>query len=344
MTSTDTSVAPRPTATAARGSDYAELARRVKAAGLMRRRPGYFALRITVTAVIVAAGWTAFVLIGSSWWQLVTAVVLGMISTQLGVLGHDGGHKQIFRTRRASYAFGLIVGNVGIGLSYGWWLDKHNRHHAHPNDLERDPDVAAGALVFDTAQARERTGTSRRLTAAQAYFFFPMLMLEGLNLHAASIRALRSGSVPRRNLEGSLLLLHVALFVGIVALVLPLWQAVAFIAVQQGVFGLYMGLSFAPNHKGMPMERPGDNWDYLRRQVITSRNVTGGRPVALLLGSLNYQIEHHLFPSMPSVSLRRARPLVRDYCAEIGVPYVECGLVRSYRRSVGHLDAVGRLS
>ena len=56
---------------------------------------------------------------------------------------------------------------------------------------------------------------------------------------------------------------------------LPLGQALAFVAVQQGVFGLYMGVSFAPNHKGMPMERPEDNWDYLRRQVITSRNIRG---------------------------------------------------------------------
>ena len=334
---------PAPTEPASRrGSDYSELSRRVRAAGLMRKRPGYFAARIAVTLLLVAAGWTAFVVIGPSWWQLVTAAFLGVMSTQLGFLGHDGGHKQIFRTGRAAYVFGLLVGNLGIGLSYGWWLDKHNRHHAHPNDLERDPDVSAGALVFDASQTRKRRGATRLLTAGQAYLFFPMLLFEGMNLHASSVRALRSGSVPRRHLEGSLLLLHATLLVTAVALVLPLWQAVAFVAVQQGVFGLYMGMSFAPNHKGMPMERPGDNWDYLRRQVITSRNVTGGRAVELLLGGLNYQIEHHLFPSMPSVSLRRAQPLVRDYCAEIGVPYVQCGLVRSYRRSVGHLDAVGR--
>jgi fatty acid desaturase len=324
------------------GSDYAELSRRVEAAGLLRRRPGYFTVRIALTLLIFVAGWTAFVLIGASWWQLATAVLLGMVSTQLGFLGHDGGHRQIFRTRRASYRFGLLVGNVGIGLSYGWWLDKHNRHHAHPNDLERDPDVAAGALVFDASQARGRRGPMRLITAAQAYLFFPMLLLEGMNLHTASVRALRSGSLPQRRLEGSLLLLHVALFVTAVTVVLPVWQALAFVAVQQGVFGLYMGLSFAPNHKGMPVEGPEDHWDYLRRQVITSRNVTGGRAVDLLLGGLNYQIEHHLFPSMPSPSLRRAQPLVRAFCAEHGVPYVECGMVRSYRRAIGHLDAVAQ--
>ena len=126
----------------------------------------------------------------------------------------------------------------------------------------------------------------------------------------------------------------------IVALVLPFWQAVAFIAVQQAVFGLYMGASFAPNHKGMPIERPEDHWDYLRRQVITSRNIRGGPFVDVALGGLNYQIEHHLFPSMPRPSLRRLQPLVREFCAERGVPYVETSAVESYKRAFAHLDSV----
>ena len=324
------------------GSDYSELSRRVKAAGLLRRRPGYYTLKITVTVALAVAGWVAFVLLGSTWWQLLTAAFLGVIFTQLGFLGHDSGHKQVFRTRRGTYAFGLLAGNLGIGLSYGWWLDKHNRHHAHPNDLERDPDVRAGALVFDSAQAIERDGIARFLTSKQAYLFFPMLLLEGLHLHLASARALRSGVVRARWTEGSLLLAHVVAYVTVVAVVLPLGQALAFVAVQQGVFGLYMGVSFAPNHKGMPMEAPDDHWDYLRRQVITSRNIKGSPLVDLLLGGLNYQIEHHLFPSMPRPSLKRVQPLVRAFCAERGVPYVECSVVGSYGQAISHLHTVGR--
>jgi fatty acid desaturase len=279
---------------------------------------------------------------GPSWWQLLTAVFLGVMFTQLGYLGHDVGHKQVFRSRRVTYAFGVLAGNAGIGLSYGWWMDKHNRHHAHPNDLERDPDVRPGALVFDASQRRRRRGLGSVLTSAQAWLFFPMLLLEGLHLHVASFRALRSGAVRTRWLEGSLLLVHVGTYVGVVALVLPLWQALAFIALQQAVFGLYMGVSFAPNHKGMPIEGPDDHWDFLRRQVLTSRNVKGSPVVDVALGGLNYQVEHHLFPSMPRPSLRRAQPLVRAFCHERGVRYVETGLLASYRQTLGHLDAVGR--
>jgi fatty acid desaturase len=323
-----------------RGSDYADLSRRVKQAGLFARRPGAYSVRAATLTVSLVAGWGLFVALGASWWQLAVGALLGALSTQVGFLGHDVGHRQVFRTRRASYAAGLLLANVGIGLSYGWWLDKHNRHHAHPNDLDRDPDVAPGALVFDASQAARRRGAARWLTRHQAFLFFPMLLLEGLNLHVASARALRSSRTPGRWLEGSLLAAHLVAYLGIVALVLPLGQALAFVAVQQGTFGLYMGLSFAPNHKGMPMERAGDNWDYLRRQVLTSRNVAGGPLVDRLLGGLNYQIEHHLFPSLPAPSLRHVQPLVRAFCAERGLPYCETSLVASFRQVLGHLDGV----
>ena len=324
------------------GSDYAELSRRVKAAGLMHRRPGYYVALTAAVVLLLGGGWATLVFVGPSWWQLLTAAFLGVMFTQLGFLGHDVGHKQVFRSRRATYAFGVVAGNAGIGLSYGWWMDKHNRHHAHPNDLERDPDVGAGALVFDPAQRRGRRGLAGALTSAQAYLFLPMLLLEGLHLHIASFRALRSRAVRTRWLEGGLLLVHVTAYVAVVALVLPFWQGIAFVAVQQAVFGLYMGLSFAPNHKGMPVEGPDDHWDFLRRQVLTSRDVKGNPLVDVALGGLNYQVEHHLFPSMPRPSLRRAQPLVRTYCSERGIRYVECGLVASYRQALGHLDAVGR--
>jgi fatty acid desaturase len=338
----DRQQADRQKADPQKGSDYSELSRRVKAAGLLQRRPVYYSMKISFTVAMLVTGWAVFAVIGSTWWQLLTAGFLGVMTTQLAFLGHDVGHRQVFRTRRGADAFGLLAGNVGVGLSNGWWLDKHNRHHAHPNDLERDPDVRAGALVFDASQGRGRQGLRRFLTAAQAFLFFPMLLLEALHLHLSSARAVRSGVLRTPWLEGALLLAHATAYVTLVALVLPLGQALAFVAVQQGVFGLYMGVSFAPNHKGMPMERPEDNWDYLRRQVITSRNIRGGPVTDWLLGGLNYQIEHHLFPSMPRPSLRRVQPLVRAFCVERGVPYVECSAARSYVQALSHLNTVGR--
>jgi fatty acid desaturase len=165
-------------------------------------------------------------------------------------------------------------------------------------------------------------------------------VLEGLNLHGAGLLALKDRPAAARWWEGSLLIVHLVAYVTVLLVVLGPVQALAFAAVQQGVFGFYMGCSFAPNHKGMPIFRAGEEPDYLRRQVLTSRNVRGGRIVDFALGGLNYQIEHHLFPSMPRPNLRRAQHLVRDYCRERGVLYTETSLAASYGLSLRHLNAV----
>jgi fatty acid desaturase len=126
--------------------------------------------------------------------------------------------------------------------------------------------------------------------------------------------------------------------------VLPPVKAMLFILVQQGLFGFYLGCSFAPNHKGMPVLAASDKTDFLRRQVLTSRNVRGGWLTDFALGGLNYQIEHHLFPSMPRPNLRRAQALVAAFCAEREVPYARTSLLGSYGQALRYLDAVGRLT
>ncbi|MFY1668376.1 fatty acid desaturase family protein [Plantactinospora sp. WMMB334] len=325
-----------------RGSDYSRLSRRVSAAGLLERRTGWYVARIALTVGLFAVGWIAFAAVGDSWWQLAVAVFLAGATTQVAFLGHDAGHRQMFRNRRASEVAGLLAGNLAIGLSYGWWVDKHNRHHANPNHEHDDPDVGAGALVWTSEQALATRGFGRWLARRQAYLFFPMLLLEGLALHVASVRALTDGTPMRhRRAEAILLALHTAGYLGALFTVLSPGRALAFLVVHQGLWGLYMGCSFAPNHKGMPMVGDGDDLDFLRKQVLTSRNVRGGALVDFALGGLNYQIEHHLFPSMPRGNLGRAQPIVAEYCAEQGIPYEQTGLFDSYRQALRHLHAVG---
>src|SRR5947207_5011608 len=114
---------------AGRGSDFAGLSQLIVGAGLMKRRPGYYLARIGLVAGLYVAGWVAFVAVGDSWYQLLVAVYLAVATAQLAFVAHDIAHRQVFRTRRASEIAGLVAGNLGIGMSYGWWMDKHNRHH-----------------------------------------------------------------------------------------------------------------------------------------------------------------------------------------------------------------------
>ncbi|MDQ1041715.1 fatty acid desaturase [Streptomyces sp. V3I8] len=330
----------RPAAAQA-GSDFARLAQRIADAGLLRRRHGYYAVRLTLVVVMLAAGWTAFFALGDSWWQLAVAAYLTVVFGQIALAAHDLAHRQVFRTRRPSEIGGRLFANLGIGMSYGWWMNKHTRHHANPNHEDLDPDVSPDLLVWSTDQARASRGLANFFGGHQAYLFFPLLMLEGFNLQVSSVRALRSRQLKHRLLEGALLFAHAAAFLSALFLVLSPGKAVAFLLVNQCLFGVYLGCVFAPNHKGMPTLTGGERPDFLRRQVLTSRNVRGGPVRDVLLGGLNYQIEHHLFPSMPTVHLRRAQGIVREYCAELGVPYHETGLIESYREALTHLHRVG---
>ncbi len=325
-----------------RGSEYAELSRQIKAAGLLTRRPGYYGWKIASTVGLLAAGWAVFVILGNSWWQLAVAVFMAVMFTQMGFLGHDAGHRQMFTGRQASYVAGILIGNLGIGLSYGWWVDKHNRHHVHPNTEDADPDIGVGVLAFTAGQARESRGLSRMIFRYQAYLFFPLLLLEGLALHVASIQALAGRAARDQRWERVLFAAHVIGYFGLVFLVLSPVKAITFIAVHQGLFGLYLGCSFAPNHKGMPILAAADCTDFLRRQVLTSRNVRGSRLTDFTLGGLNYQIEHHLFPTMPRPNLRHSKPLIEAFCQQRGLPYCETSLISSYAQALRHLDTAGR--
>jgi fatty acid desaturase len=321
------------------GSDFAMLARRITGAGLMKRRPAYYAARLSIVALMFLGGWTAFFLIGPSWWQLLTAAFLAVTFTQLGLVAHDLAHRQVFRTRRPSEVAGLLAGNLGVGMSYGWWMDKHTRHHNNPNHDDLDPDVAPEVLVWATESAFGRRGLKGFITRHQAGLFFPLLTLLAVDLKVSSVKALRAGTVRRPRLESALLILHGVAYLGALLVVLTPLQAVAFLVVHQALFGVYLGMTFAPNHKGMP--HPTGDEDFLRKQVLTSRNVRGGPLTDAALGGLNYQIEHHLFPGMPTPNLRKAQPIVRAYCAEVGVSYEETSLVTSYRQALRYLHEVG---
>lgn len=320
---------------------YADVNAAVRAAGLMDRRlgsyAGHFAFNLLGLLVVMAA----MVVWRDSWWLIAWAAVLAVVSVQIGFLGHDIAHRQVSRRAKTATLLGLFHANLLSGLSYGWWVDKHNAHHAHPNDLDTDPDVRAGALIFDVSQAIGRRGLAATVTRYQAWLFFPMLTFEAANLYVAGIRTLVRPGFRYRSTELLLIGFHTVAYVSLVVATMTWAQGLVFVAVHQGLRGLYLGVSFAPNHKGMPVLSKADEADPFLRQVLTSRNIRGGPVVDWALGGLNYQIEHHLFPSMPRANLPRAQVIVRSFCDRNGVSYVEASAPSSYADVVRHLHAVG---
>jgi hypothetical protein len=214
------------TATSARGSDYAALIKIVRGAGLLERRLASYAIRGLLTLGFYAATCVAVVRFGNSWYQLIIAAVFGLAWGQIAFLGHDAGHQAIFASRRFNDALGRTLGNVLVGLSYGWWVDTHNRHHANPNHENRDPDIGDGVLAFTTAQAAKRSGPlSRFIARRQAWLFFPLLTLEGISLHVDSVVAVQTGHFRStrggsRRYETVGLIVHAVLYVSVLLLVM----------------------------------------------------------------------------------------------------------------------------
>ncbi|WP_433549209.1 fatty acid desaturase family protein [Streptomyces sp. CA-294286] len=337
-----TSAAERSSPGASVGSDFAPLLRTVREQGLLERRHGWYAARVAVNLAGHAAVLTGIAFLGHTWWVLLLTVPFALVWTRTAYLSHDAGHAQISSSRRTGTWISLTHANLLLGMSQAWWNEKHNRHHANPNHVEKDPDVGVGALVWTQQQAAGREGFARWLARHQSRLFFPMLLLEGFALKLYGFQDLRRQKGRERWTEAALLVAHLALYAVLLLTAMSPLKALAFALLHHALFGLQLGMAFAPNHKGMEMpDADGERWGHLRRQVVTSRNVRGGPLTDWFLGGLNYQIEHHLFPNMPRPHLRLAQPLVRAHCREVGLPYAETGLIDSYRQALGHLNEVG---
>ncbi len=257
------------------------------------------------------------------------AVFMAGVFTHLGFIGHDAGRRQIFNSTKSNdmVLLGLCL---LLGTSRGWWLKVHNEHHANPNNLELDPHTRIPFFAFSPKQWLAKTPVLRFVTRYQAFYFFPLLFLEGFGIKLASVLFLANHSGARYRLEKVAFATHLVAYVALLLLVLNPWQAGLFALVHTGLVGLYNGLVFAPNHKGMPIvenEYLTSSWEM---QIRTARNIRFNRFVSLLLGGLDKQIEHHLFSQIPRNQLKHAGPFVKKFCEEQGIPYCETGLGKSY--------------
>jgi fatty acid desaturase len=324
-------------------SSYASLSAQIKAAGLLDRRRGYYVARIVTAVLALASVCAGIVLLGNSWLQLLMAGALAVVLSQCAFLGHDGAHRQMFASFRGNEVAGRLLAGLAAGLSYGWWMGKHSRHHQAPNQRGTDGDIESKVLSFTIPAATSRRGLLAWLTRHQAWLFFPLLLLEGVNLHVDSVSTLTSRSRPikRRWLDILMIAVHWSTYLTLLLLWLPPGKAAAFVGVHMALFGLYLGGTFTPNHTGMPIVENNAKLDFLSRQVLMSRNILGGRPINFLMGGLNYQIEHHLFPSMPRPNLARAQPIVKAFCREHAIDYTEATLPAAYRTILAYLNHVG---
>jgi fatty acid desaturase len=332
----------KPALRTGRINQYAELKRLIKQEGLLDQQPVYFAGKVILTLSLLALGLALLLASDRLRVQLLDAAYLAFVFVQISLLAHDCGHRQFsFRAPWKNDLLTLILGNLMLGVSRQWWIDKHNEHHGHPNQMDVDPDVDIPLLAFEEEQALEKRGLARFVVKYQAVLIFPLSLLQALSMHRSSIEFLVEKKAKSAWTEALLMGAHFALYFGLLFSVLEPLHAVLFVVVHRGLFGMGMVSIFAPNHKAMPVLDRDSQLDFLHRQVLTSRNVLAHPVTDFWYGGLNYQIEHHLFPGMPRNKLKEAQPIVKDFCRERSIAYHETSVLGSYKEILGHLHEVG---
>ena len=332
-------------------TNFAQVLELVRNAGLLEKRPSFYIIRLVVISLIASALWVgtgfiAWATAQNTWWIVAgfgLAALLGIMSAQYGFIAHEASHRQIFRNNKLNDWTGLILANLFAGLSYGFWLRKHNKHHQSPNQIGEDPDIAIRVLSFTTESKESKKGLERWFSDRQGYLFPFLLLFTGFDLLLDSLAGLRRTDrlLRVRLLEFSLMVIRQSFPYVVMAIMFgPLW-AIALWFVMMMTFGFFMGAAFAPNHKGMPLVEKDSKLDFFTRQVLTSRNIKGSWLKDNLMGGLNYQVEHHLFPAMARPFLRRAHAIVAEYCRKNDVTMVEMNLLASYVVIMKHLNKVG---
>lgn len=329
---------------------YSEILNRVKDEGLLAKNPSFYIKRFVIISLASAALWATVVTIAAthiSWALALPAVMLlGIAAAQYGFIAHETSHRQVFLSNKRNDFYGKITANLFAGLSYGFWMRKHNQHHRTPNQIHKDPDIHIRVLAFRTEDMEAKKAPEKLITKNQGWLFPILLTLTGFDLLLDSFSAIFTKSKNGKPLKGRFGEFAMMVFrqgVPIAALTVlfgPIFGAVLWLTFMM-TFGLFMGGAFAPNHKGMPLIPEDSKIGFFERQVLTSRNVRPSWLKDNLMGGLNYQVEHHLFPSMSRPSLARAREIVIEFCQEKNIPYTEKGLFESYGLVISYLNKVG---
>jgi fatty acid desaturase len=282
---------------------------------------------------------------GSSFWVLATAYIgNALLLAQFAFIGHDAGHGAISRRVAANRAFGQISMTLVTGLAFDEWIARHRTHHRFCQDEKRDPDMAVDLIVSLTENSKRRKGAlGRFMTRYQAIHIWLLSLLFGHSQrHLSQTAVLRD---PRRYaLDAAVLVLHFALWFGAPCLLLnvPFSAALLAYVIPLTLLGPYLAAIFWVNHVGMPLIEDVERFSFFEHQVVTSRTIVNPPAWDWLFGGLNFQIEHHLFPQVPSRRLAAVQTIVRKHFAGNGIEYhgvtwrAAIGSIATHLRTIAH--------
>uniref|UniRef100_A0A9J7X5W5 Fatty acid desaturase 2 n=2 Tax=Cyprinus carpio TaxID=7962 RepID=A0A9J7X5W5_CYPCA len=320
--------------------DFRALRERLEAEGCFKTQPLFFILHLGHILLLEAIALMLLWYFGTGWINTaIVSVILATAQSQAGWLQHDFGHLSVFKNSRWDHLLHKFVIGHLKGASAGWWNHRHFQHHAKPNIFKKDPDVnMLNAFVVGNVQPVEY-GVKKIKTLPynhqHKYFFFigpPLLIpvyfqfqiIQNMITHGLWVDLMWCISYYVRYFLSQCLFFKSFVFIS------PFPASHWFVWVTQ-MSHIPMDIDYEKHQ------------DWLNMQLDATCNIEQSFFNDWFSGHLNFQIEHHLFPTMPRHNYWRAAPRVRALCDKYGVKYQEKGLYEAFVDIVRSLEKSGEL-
>lgn len=321
---------------------HLELRRRVdawfKEPGRRKRDCPAMYLKTGIILAAFFATWSLLVFAAQTWWQaLPLAIILGLATAGIGFnIEHDGGHNAYSNRRWVNRLMALTLDLIG-GSSYLWRWKHAVFHHSYVNIKDHDTDIDLGVLA--RLSPHHQRFAHQRWQHWYAWFLYGVMAIKWHfyddfeNIITGRIGEHR---IPRpRGLDlaqfiiGKLVFFTLAF--GIPLLFHSLATVVVFYCVTAAVTGIVLSVVFQLAHcvghaQFVMPDADGAAIDnaWAVHQVESSVNFARhSRLASWYLGGLNFQIEHHLLPSICHVNYPALASLVQKTCEDFGVRYVQ---------------------
>ncbi|KAM4734409.1 LOW QUALITY PROTEIN: acyl-CoA Delta-4 desaturase-like [Anableps anableps] len=326
--------------------DFETLRAQVEKEGLFRAKPLFFCLHLGHILLLEALAWLMVWYWGTSWTlTLLCAVMLATSQAQAGWLQHDFGHLSVFKKSRWNHlVHKFVIGHLK-GAAASWWNHLHYKHHAKPNVLSKDPDVnMSGIFVLGTVQPVEygikkiKHLPYNHPHRTSFYWVRPLLIPVIFNLQIMNVM------ISRRNwVDLAWYLSFYARYFS--CYVPPVWPFFGSVALNLFVrFWRVTGFVWVTQLNHLPMNIDHEKHrDWLTMQLQATCNIEQSFFNDWFSGHLNFQIEHHLFPTMPRHNYHLVASRVRALCDKYGIPYQMKTLWRAMTDIVSSLRTSGDL-
>jgi acyl-CoA 6-desaturase (Delta-6 desaturase) len=322
--------------------DFNALTKQFQSEGYFDPSPTHAAYRLTEILLMHLIGYYLF---SSNISPFLGLLCLGIVSGRCGWLMHECGHYSFTSSIPLDEILQIFLYGTGCGMSASWWRSQHNKHHSMPQKISHDVDLNTLPLVaFTTKVVKKANKILKKWISLQA-ICFPiitcLLVALGWQFYLHPRHMLRTG----RKLELFSLMIRYSLFYLLFVVPYGLLPAIGYYLIYNFIAADYIFINFALSHTHLPTVPSDDKQvDWVRYAAIYTMNVHPG-PLYFVnwwMSYLNYQIEHHLFPSMPQFRHPLISSRVKAFFEKHGLVYDQRSYLEGVRVTFQNLDKVGQ--